>query len=151
MTILVINGPNLNILGKREIRHYGSLTLKEINSKLDKQAKSKNVKCLFFQSNHEGAIIDRIQQTQVCDGILINPAAYTHTSIAIRDALLAMNKPFVEVHLTDILSREAFRHHSFFSDIALATVMGRGADSYVEGFVKLVQALKSQGHLSKIT
>lgn len=145
----VINGPNLNLLGKRQTNIYGTLTLNDINSELVKRATELEVRLFFFQSNHEGALIDHIQSLQQTDGILINPAAYTHTSIAIRDALLAIEKPFIEVHLSDIQSREDFRKHSYFSDIALSTICGLGLQSYLKGLDELtkhIESTKSHGH-----
>ena len=116
--IRVIHGPNLNLLGQRESEIYGTTSLLQINEQLKALARAARVHLDTFQSNHEGALIDSIQQAIHHDGIVINPAAFTHTSIAIRDALLAVNKPFVEVNLSDIKKREKFRHHSYFSDIA---------------------------------
>lgn len=143
LKIKVIHGPNLNLLGTREPAIYGHTTLDQINKRLKERAKEKNVAIEIFQSNHEGQIIDYIQAAGDCDGFIINPAAFTHTSIAIRDALVAMNKPFVEVHLSDIRKREDFRKRSFFSDKAIAVVMGKGAAGYDEAFDVLV------GHLTK--
>lgn len=131
-TILVIHGPNLNLLGKREPEIYGRLTLDDINRNLDRQAKKMNANVTFFQSNAESELIDRIQHA-ISDGtdfIIINPAAYTHTSVAIRDALAGVSIPFIEVHLSNIFSREAFRHHSYFSDLAVGIISGLGAKGY---------------------
>lgn len=140
--IRVIHGPNLNLLGQRESKIYGNVTLQQINEHLKTLARAERVHVDTFQSNHEGSLIDSIQQAIQHDGILINPAAYTHTSIAIRDALLAINKPFVEVHLSDVKKREKFRQHSYLSDIACAILSGSGAQSYYDGFKKLVSLLK---------
>ncbi len=132
MKILVLNGPNLNLLGLREPLVYGSVSLAQIEERLNKQARSSGAELIFIQSNHEGVIVDSIQEcmhTQV-DFILINPAAYTHTSVAIRDALLAVKVPFIEVHLSNICAREAFRQHSYLSDVALGVISGFGAYSY---------------------
>lgn len=131
-TILVIHGPNLNLLGKREPEVYGYLTLDDINQQLKVQAQASNISLETFQSNWEGAIVDRIHQAQI-DGtqfILINPAALTHTSVAVRDALLGVAIPFIEVHLSNVHAREAFRHHSYLSDKAVGVICGFGAQGY---------------------
>jgi 3-dehydroquinate dehydratase-2 len=130
--ILVIHGPNLNLLGMREPEIYGRLTLDDINRNLSQQAEKVNVNISFFQSNAESALVDRIQQamTDGTDFIIINPAAYTHTSVAMRDALAAVKLPFIEVHLSNVFSRESFRHHSFFSDLAVGVITGLGAKGY---------------------
>lgn len=142
LKISVIHGPNLNLLGKREPAIYGTTTLQEINHSLKKIADCQNVGIVFFQSNHEGAIIDFIQKATDSAGFVINPAAYTHTSIAIRDSLLAVGKPFVEVHLSNPKKREKFRQTSYYSDKAVAVVAGHGAKSYETGLRKLLQHLK---------
>jgi len=141
--ILVINGPNLNMLGKREKEFYGDITLEMINANLDKIAKSLNVEIQFFQSNLEGAIIEKIHGATDIDGMIINLGAYTHTSIAIRDALSILKKPFVEVHLSNIYSREAFRHKSFISDLAVGVIAGFKEESYFLALNALVNYLKS--------
>ncbi|CAG68579.1 MULTISPECIES: type II 3-dehydroquinate dehydratase [Acinetobacter] len=131
-TILVIHGPNLNLLGKREPEVYGYLSLDDINQQLKTQAQASNISLETFQSNWEGAIVDRIHQAQI-DGIqfiLINPAALTHTSVAVRDALLGVAIPFIEVHLSNVHAREAFRHHSYLSDKAVGVICGFGAKGY---------------------
>lgn len=133
-TILVIHGPNLNLLGKREPEVYGYLTLDDINQQLTAQAQAQNASLTLdtFQSNWEGAIVDRIHQAQN-DGvkfIIINPAALTHTSVAVRDALLGVAIPFIEVHLSNVHAREAFRHHSYLSDKAIGVICGLGAKGY---------------------
>ena len=130
--ILVILGPNLNLLGMREPEIYGRLTLDDINRNLSLQAEKVSVNISFFQSNAESALVDRIQQamTDGTDFIIINPAAYTHTSVAMRDALAAVKLPFIEVHLSNVFSRESFRHHSFFSDLAVGVITGLGAKGY---------------------
>lgn len=131
-TILVIHGPNLNLLGKREPEVYGYLTLEDINKKLIAQAQNSSISLDTFQSNWEGAIVDRIHQAQQ-DGvqfIIINPAALTHTSVAVRDALLGVATPFIEVHLSNVHAREAFRHHSYLSDKAVGVICGLGAQGY---------------------
>ncbi len=130
--ILVIHGPNLNMLGLREPGHYGVRTLADINQTLQELGTSLGFNIGAFQSNHEGALVDRIHLAleEQTDAIIINPAAYTHTSIAIRDALLATAIPFIEVHLSNIHKREAFRHHSMLADAAMGVVAGFGANSY---------------------
>ncbi|MCE7914603.1 MAG: type II 3-dehydroquinate dehydratase [Nitrosomonas sp. PRO4] len=130
--ILVIHGPNLNLLGVREPEIYGGTTLQDINRNLDQLIENKSFKLDFFQSNAESALIDRIQKT-LSDGthfIIINPAAYTHTSIAMRDALAAVKLPFIEVHLSNIYARESFRQQSYFSDIAIGVISGLGIKGY---------------------
>lgn len=130
--ILVLHGPNLNLLGMREPGIYGNDTLDAINARLTQQASHADVTLQTLQSNHEGALIDRIQQAGL-DGtqfIIINPAAFTHTSVALRDALLAVNIAFIEVHLSNVYSREGFRHHSYFSDRAVGVICGLGPLGY---------------------
>ncbi|MGA9698499.1 type II 3-dehydroquinate dehydratase [Acinetobacter sp. ANC 3781] len=131
-TILVIHGPNLNLLGKREPEVYGYLTLEDINKKLISQAQNASISLDTFQSNWEGAIVDRIHQAQQegIQFIIINPAALTHTSVAVRDALLGVAIPFIEVHLSNVHAREAFRHHSYLSDKAVGVICGLGAQGY---------------------
>jgi 3-dehydroquinate dehydratase-2 len=131
-TILVLHGPNLNLLGTREPDTYGHLTLAHINQSLTDQAKARGHHLLNLQSNAEYELVDRIQaaRSEGVDFILINPAAFTHTSVALRDALLAVAIPFIEVHLSNVHGREAFRHHSYFSDIAEGVIVGLGADGY---------------------
>ncbi len=130
--ILVLHGPNLNLLGSREPKHYGLATLDDINRSLVARAEAAGAIVETFQHNHEGALVDRIQQAarDHVEFILINPAAYTHTSVAMRDALAAVAIPFVEVHLSNIYARETFRHHSHFSDLAVGVVSGLGAHGY---------------------
>ena len=131
-TILVIHGPNLNLLGMREPEVYGNLTLDNINQKLIAQAQNASLSLDTFQSNWEGAIVDRIHQAQKegVQFIIINPAALTHTSVAVRDALLGVAIPFIEVHLSNVHAREAFRHHSYLSDKAVGVICGLGAKGY---------------------
>ncbi|WP_296053504.1 type II 3-dehydroquinate dehydratase [uncultured Alteromonas sp.] len=131
MKILLLNGPNLNMLGKREPDKYGHATLDDIVSGLTKQAESMQIALEHLQSNSEAALIDRIHEAMGnVDGIIINPAAFTHTSVALRDALLSVSIPFIEVHLSNVHAREAFRHHSYFSDIAAGVIVGFGAKGY---------------------
>lgn len=132
--ILLVNGPNLQLLGLREPHIYGTTTLAKIEQQLIDYASSHGIELRCFQSNHEGAIVDEIGaylvNQQAIDGVIINPAALTHTSIAIRDALCAINKPFIEVHLSNIHQRESFRHHSYFSDKAVGVICGLGDLGY---------------------
>ena len=129
--ILLLNGPNLNMLGVREPGHYGHLSLAEIERHLQQQAEKQQVALDCFQANGEEKLIEKIHQSfQKVDFIIINPAAYTHTSVALRDALLAVGIPFVEVHLSNIHKREPFRHHSYFSDVAESVICGCGAQGY---------------------
>ncbi|NLY35359.1 MAG: type II 3-dehydroquinate dehydratase [Alcaligenaceae bacterium] len=129
--LLIINGPNLNLLGTREPEIYGSHTLGDINRELAETAAGLDVCCEFYQSNHEGDLVDRIQQAMAnIDFIIINAGAYTHTSVAIRDALAGVNIPFIEVHISNVHQREAFRHHSYLSDKAVAVICGLGAYGY---------------------
>ncbi|HEY7657797.1 MAG TPA: type II 3-dehydroquinate dehydratase [Burkholderiales bacterium] len=130
--ILVINGPNLNLLGGRETRHYGRDTLKAINLRLGRRARERKARLATYQSNSESALVERIQQArrEGVDFIIINPAAYTHTSVALRDALAAVGIPFVEVHLSNVFARESFRRVSYFSDIAVGIISGLGARGY---------------------
>jgi 3-dehydroquinate dehydratase-2 len=140
--ILVIHGPNLNMLGKREPEIYGHQTLAEINDRLKTRASELGLHIEMLQSNHEGEILDRIQQAEgAMDGILINPAAYTHTSIAIRDALAMLTIPVVEIHLSNIYKREAFRHQSLISGVVAAQVSGFGPYGYMmalEGLAEMI-------------
>ena len=131
MNVLVINGVNLNLLGTREPHIYGAETLADVSADLDKTAAELGVNVRHFQSNHEGAIVDTIQAARGnTDWIIINAGAFTHTSVAIRDALAGVGIPFVEVHLSNIHKREPFRHHSYFSDVAESVICGCGAQGY---------------------
>ena len=129
--VLVLHGPNLNLLGTREPHIYGRETLADINKRLKAQAVKSGARLDTFQSNSEGALVDRVQQARgKVDFIIINPAAYTHTSVALRDALAAVAIPFIEVHLSNVHAREAFRRHSYFSDQAVGVVCGLGSKGY---------------------
>jgi 3-dehydroquinate dehydratase-2 len=131
--VLVLHGPNLNLLGTREPQTYGSTTLADIDAALAARAAEAGIGLATFQSNHEGALVDRIQaaRDEGVDFIIINPAAYTHTSVAMRDALAAVAIPFVEVHLSNVHRREAFRHRSYFSDLAVGVICGLGWQGYL--------------------
>lgn len=130
--ILLLNGPNLNMLGEREPKHYGYQTLAQIEAGLTEQATALGHTLEAFQSNHEGALIDRIQlaRREDMDFLLFNPAGYTHTSVALRDALAAVNLPFIEIHLSNINTREEFRQFSYFSDLAVGVITGLGTQGY---------------------
>lgn len=132
MSILVLNGPNLNLLGTREPQVYGSTTLEEISTELVALAAKAGAKLEHFQSNHEGALIDRIHaaRTDGTEFAIINPGAFTHTSVAIRDAFAGVALPFIEVHLSNVYKREPFRHHSYLSDIAVGVICGLGVHGY---------------------
>lgn len=144
-TLLVIHGPNLNLLGKREPEIYGSVTLDEINQQLSATAQQAGHTLSAMQSNAEHELIDRIHaaQREGVDFILINPAAFTHTSVALRDALAGVNIPFIELHLSNVYAREEFRQHSFLSDIALGVVSGFGAESYQLALAAALKQLNS--------
>lgn len=157
--ILLINGPNLNLLGKREPHIYGSTTLPDVEARAQSQASSLGVTLETFQSNHEGAIVDRIQEgagwgpnistndhgdnkNKKVSAIIINPGAYTHTSVAIRDALAGVDIPFVEVHISNVHARESFRHHSYLSDKAVAVIAGLGVFGYQAALEFVVKHLR---------
>ncbi|KAI0190947.1 catabolic 3-dehydroquinase [Xylaria flabelliformis] len=147
-TILLINGPNLNLLGTREPHIYGSTTLADVVSEAESQASSLGVSLQSFQSNHEGAIIDRIQEARGnVDAIVINPGAFTHTSVAIRDALLGVDIPFVELHVSNVHAREPFRHHSYFQDKAVAVICGLGTYGYTAAIGFAAKHMKIKGKL----
>jgi 3-dehydroquinate dehydratase II len=144
LNILVIHGPNLNLLGTRETGIYGKVTIQQINAELTKTALDLGARVKISQSNHEGEIVDLIgRSAKVYQGILINPAAYTHTSVAIRDALLASSLPAVEVHLSNIYKREEFRQHSMTAPACLGQVAGFGKFSYVLGLKALVCSIRA--------
>jgi len=144
LTILLLNGPNLNLLGTREPEKYGHTTLTDIVQHLTEKARILDVNLQHFQSNAEHQLIDAIHQARgEVDFILINPAAFTHTSVAIRDALLAVNIPFIEIHLSNVHAREPFRHHSYLSDIATGVICGLGAEGYDFALQAAVRRLSS--------
>ncbi|GMW03661.1 MAG: 3-dehydroquinate dehydratase [Candidatus Hydrogenedentota bacterium] len=131
MNVLVVHGPNLNLLGTREPEVYGSTTLDDINGMLEREAKGLGATLRIFQSNSEGALVDAIQEARGwADALIINPAAYTHTSVAIRDAIAAVGIPAIEVHLSNVYAREEFRHHSYIAPVALGQISGFGAEGY---------------------
>ena len=143
--ILVIHGPNLNLLGKREPEIYGKVTIEGINRKLNAIAKKKKITLEIFQSNHEGEIVDKIGGAKdKYKALLINPAAYTHTSVAIRDAISAVNIPAVEVHLSNIYAREDFRRNSLMASVVKGQISGFGIDSYLYGFDAAINLAKKQ-------
>tara|TARA_B100001105_G_C22037153_1_gene292368 strand:- start:80 stop:520 length:441 start_codon:yes stop_codon:yes gene_type:complete len=145
MNILLLNGPNLNMLGQREPDKYGTQTLQDIVDDLQAQAASSNVTLTYFQSNAEFELIDRVHAAMgTVDAIIINPAAFTHTSVALRDALLSVNIPFIEVHLSNVYAREPFRHHSYFSDVAAGVIVGLGAMGYSLALTAAINLPKSQ-------
>ncbi len=143
VSVLIVHGPNLNLLGQREPGIYGSVTLAEINSLLEAEAKNIQAKVSAVQSNHEGVLVDAIHAARgEHQGILINAGAYTHTSVALRDAIAAVNIPTVEVHLSNIYQREAFRHHSYIAPVAIGQISGFGAQSYRLGLQALFYHIK---------
>jgi 3-dehydroquinate dehydratase-2 len=144
--ILVLHGPNLNLLGLREPQHYGNVTLDSINQNLVDLGKSHQIEVSTFQSNREYELIERIHSayTEGVSYIVINPAAFTHTSVALRDALSGVKIPFIEVHLSTVHAREAFRHHSYFSDLATGVICGLGAQGYEFALTCAIKKLKTQ-------
>lgn len=145
LRVLVVHGPNLNLLGTREPEVYGSTTLAEIDNGLKAQAKDLGCEVECYQSNHEGQILDRVQEARgSADGILINPAGLTHSSVSLRDALAAVELPIVEVHLSNVFAREEFRHHSYVSGIAVGIISGFGPDSYRLGLEALIHNLRGR-------
>jgi 3-dehydroquinate dehydratase II len=145
LSVLVLHGPNLNLLGQREPGIYGSLTLAEINRLLEEEGKKLQAKVSPLQSNHEGVLVDAIHQALgQHEGILINAGAYTHTSVALRDAIAAVNLPTVEVHLSNIYRREEFRHNSYIAPVAIGQISGFGVQSYLLGLQALVHHLRNK-------
>ncbi len=143
LRIVVIHGPNLNLLATREPDVYGSTSLEEINAELAAEAKARDAEVEVFQSNHEGALIDRIHEARTwADGILINPGGLTHSSVVLRDALVAANMPVVEVHLSNVYAREEFRRHSYVSTVAVGVMSGFGPSSYRFGLQALLDHLE---------
>ena len=144
MKILCLNGPNLNMLGTREPEKYGTTTLSDIEKEIAENAKKLNVEVSFYQSNVEGELVTEIQRAKgVFDGIIINPAAYTHTSVALRDAILAVNIPAVEIHLSNIQTREEFRHHSYTAPVCIGQITGFGKYGYIMALYAIVDYLKN--------
>jgi len=143
--VLALHGPNLNLLGAREPQHYGCRTLAEIDAMLEAEAERLDCGLVAFQSNHEGELVERVHaaREEGVDGIIINPAAYTHTSVALRDALTGCEIPFVEVHLSNIHRRESFRHRSLLADVALGVVAGLGPTGYRLALMGLVEHLRA--------
>jgi len=146
--ILVLNGPNLNLLGTREPEKYGTTTLEEVHKQLEQSADQLGHKISFAQSNAEHTLMENIHwaKDEDFDFIIINPGAFTHTSVALRDAFLAVTIPFIEVHLTNIYAREEFRHHSYLSDIAVGVISGFGTQSYILALAAAARYLKDKSH-----
>lgn len=146
--VLILHGPNLNLLGTREPEVYGATRLEQIDRELTELGRTLGLAVETFQSNHEGELVDRIQQArqQGVAHIIINPAAFTHTSVAVRDALAGVAIPFIEVHLSNVFARESFRHHSYFSDIAVGVVCGLGAHGYVLALQAVARRLAEARH-----
>lgn len=144
MNVLIVNGPNLNLLGDREPEIYGRLTLSDLEHRISARAVELGVVVRFFQSNHEGRLIDHLHETRHwADAVIINPAAYTHYSYALRDAIAAIAKPTIEVHLSDIAHREPFRATSVIADVCIAQISGLGIDSYLQALERLAQRTKA--------
>ena len=144
MKILFLNGPNLNLLGTREPEKYGNTTLEDIRKSVEMAAKEHNIKIDFFQSNIEGELINKIQEAKgVFDGIVINPAAYTHTSVGIRDAILAVQIPTVEIHISNVHAREEFRKHSMIAPVCIGQITGFHANSYKLGLIAIKDYLSN--------
>lgn len=143
MKILLLNGPNLNLLGTREPEKYGTTTLNDIENNLKNEATSKNIELDCYQSNHEGDLVDKIQQARNnYDGIILNAGGYTHTSVAIRDAIASVQVPVVEIHLTNIHAREEFRHNSLLAPVCIGQICGFGANSYNLGLNAIISYLE---------
>ncbi len=142
--ILVIHGPNLNLLGRREPEIYGSATLSEINEMMTDHARRLDMALTHFQSNHEGEIVEAIQTAEeTFDGLILNPAAYTHTSVAIRDAVLLLTMPVIEVHLSNIYKRESFRHRSMLADVVTGQIAGFGSGGYKLALIAMAELIET--------
>lgn len=144
-TVLLINGPNLNLLGSREPEIYGSTTLKEIEEQVVSTLSEHDIQCETFQSNSEGELIDWLHKHREADFLLLNPGALAHTSVGLRDAVLGVEIPFVEIHLSNVHKREEFRHHSYFSDIAIGALAGLGVKGYLLAAEFAVDFIKQKG------
>lgn len=142
-SVLVLHGPNLNLLGTREPALYGTITLDAINQQLQALAQQANIELRILQSNHEGVLVDKLHElaTSRVDYLIMNPAAFTHTSVALRDAISGVKVPFIEVHLSNVYARESFRHQSYFSDIATGVISGLGAEGYLAALRFIIQRL----------
>ena len=146
--VLLINGPNLNLLGSREPEIYGSTTLKEIEKKVASTLRGHEIDCESFQSNSEGEIIDWLQNNRTADFLLLNPGALSHTSVGLRDAVLGVGIPFIEIHLSNVHKREEFRHHSYFSDIAIGALTGLGVKGYFLAAEFAVDYIEQKGKIN---
>ena len=146
--VLLINGPNLNLLGSREPEIYGSTTLKEIEKKVASTLRVHEIDCESFQSNSEGEIIDWLQNNRTADFLLLNPGALSHTSVGLRDAVLGVGIPFIEIHLSNVHKREEFRHHSYFSDIAIGALSGLGVKGYLLAAEFAVDYIEQKGKIN---
>ena len=144
--VLLINGPNLNLLGSREPEIYGSITLKEIEKKVVSTLRGHEIDCESFQSNSEGEIIDWLHNNRRADFMLLNPGALSHTSVGLRDAVLGVEIPFIEIHLSNVHKREEFRHHSYFSDIAIGALAGLGVKGYLIAAEFAVDYIEQKGN-----
>ena len=144
-TILLLNGPNLNLLGTREPEKYGSMTLNGIEEQVSSVLSEQNIECETFQSNSEGELVDWLYQHRKADFLLLNPGAFTHTSVGLRDAVLCIKIPFLEIHLSNVNQREKFRHHSYFSDIAIGTLVGLGVKGYLLAAQFAVDFIEQKG------
>ncbi len=143
MRVLVLNGPNLNLLGERETGIYGSETLDRVNDRIRTRADELGIEVAFEQSNHEGTLIDLIQEHREWDAMILNAAGYTHTSVALADAIAGVALPTVEVHISDVYAREPFRHHSYIEAVAMLTIVGHGTDGYIEALEAIHERLGS--------
>ena len=141
--IYILNGPNLNLLGEREPEIYGSESIDDIKKLAEQFAKSKNTEIIFKQTNHEGELIEMIHDARKSDGLIINPAGYTHTSVAIYDALLSLDTPIIEVHISNIYKREKFRHSSYVSMAANSVISGFGVDGYIYALESMLKKIKN--------